>query len=309
MRPPWTATRYGTRSNGSYTDTGSSARAQRIHRHDSSTFPARQTESIHVPLRNHASPPPGGARRLHERSGRRRTRCRPRPGHPLSAATRRQLVAHRLRARQRPVDRGSRGRQRGPAHQLRGRGDRSGVQRRRTVDRLLRPVRRQHRRVRGACRGRAAGTTHLASGPGCRPGLDPGGRDPLSVESGSTADDGLEVLHRSTGRRAAGATRATASVPGGDVRGRRPHRLPGDRVLRPRMAQLPGRPGAAGKHRLNVHLGAGDGALGGRAPYGSNMDGRCRLLPVRARLGEQRLVVRIRARRWSGSSPVTRTST
>ena len=217
--------------------------------------------------------------------------CR-RPGHPLSAPARRERDAYRLRARQRPLARGPRRRRRRAADQLRGRGDRSGVQRGRPVDRLFGTVRGQHRRLPDARHGRPTAAAHLAPGGGCGPGLDSGRRDPLPVGPGRGAHPVVEVLHGVLRRRAAGAARAPAGVPGRDVGGRGIHRLPGDRLLGPGMAQLPGRAGAADRHRLHRRLGARHALLGGGAAHGPGVDGRPGLLHVRTGLGQQRVVVR-----------------
>ena len=222
----------------------------------------------------------------------RHPRLRPGPGHPLPAPARREPDPYRVRARQRPVACGPRRGRRHAAHQFRGRGDRSCVQRGRAVDRLFGTVRGEHRRLPDARYGRPAAATHLASGGRPGAGMDAGRRDPLPVGPGRGAHPAVEVLHGAAGRRSAGAARAAAGVPGRDVRGRGIPRLPGDRPMGPGVAQLPGRAGAADRHRLDRRLGAHHALLGRRAAHGPGVDGRRGLLHVGAGLGEQRVVVR-----------------
>ena len=217
---------------------------------------------------------------------------RPRPGHALPAPARRQRHAHRLHPRQRPLaGRAGWGRC-DPAHQLGRRRDRRRLQRGRALDRVFRPVRGQHGRLPHAGRGRTAHAAHLASGRGCRAGVDARRRHPFPVGARRSPHAALEVLHGLARGRAARGPRPAPGLSGRHVRRRRAHRVPGDRLLGPGVAQLPRGPGAADRHRVDLDLGAHHAAVGGRAPHGSGVDGRGRLLHVRARLGEQRLVVR-----------------
>ena len=143
----------------------------------------------------------------------------------------------------------------------------------------------------------------MAPGGGRGPGLDPGGRGALPVWPGRRPDHAVEALHGAARGRAAAPARAPAGLPGGDVRGRGVPGVPGDRALGSGVAELPRRPGPAGRRRVHVDLGAHDAAVGGRAPDGPGVDGRRRLLPLRARLGRQRLVVRPPHRRGAPAHP------
>ena len=142
-------------------------------------------------------------------------------------------------------------RRRDPPDQLRGCRNRRRLQPGRALDRLHRPIRRQHRRLPHAGHRRPTPAAHLAPVRGCRAGLDTRRRHPLPVGARSGAHPALEVLHGATGGRAADCPRAATGLPGRHVRRRRPHRLPGDRLLGSRVAQLPRRTGAADRDRLH----------------------------------------------------------
>ncbi len=143
----------------------------------------------------------------------------------------------------------------------------------------------------------------MASGPRRRPGLDPRRVDPLRVEPRRRPHPAVALLRGPAfGRPARSAGRAPGA-PGRHVGRRRPRGVPGDGLLRSGVAQLPRRAGPAGEHRVDGHVEPGDAAVGGRAPDGPGLDGRRRLLPLRARLGRQRLVVRPPHRRGAAAHP------
>ncbi len=153
-------------------------------------------------------------------------------------------------------------------------------------------VRRQPGRVRGRRDGRAARAAHVAPRRRRGPGVDAGRPHRLPVGPGGRADPVVEVLHDPARGRSARAAARPPGLRGRDERRRLHARLPGDRLLGPGVAELPWRTGAARPRRRSVHPRAEDAPLGGRAADGPHLDGRRRLLHVRARLGEQRVVVR-----------------
>ena len=102
-----------------------------------------------------------------------------------------------------PLEGRARRGRRDPPHQLRRRRDRRRLQPGWTLDRIFRPVRRQHRRLPDVCRGRTASAAHLAPCCGCRAGVDARRRHSLPVGTRRCPHAALEVLHGAPGGRLA----------------------------------------------------------------------------------------------------------
>ena len=134
--------------------------------------------------------------------------CR-RPRHALPAPARCERDAHCVRACQRPVARGARRGRRDAADQLRGGGNRPGLQRGRAVDRVLWSVRREHRCLSDACYRRTARAAHVASGGGCGGRGGPPRATSFSSRAGTRCPPGCGSSTRC--RRRAGSRRLSRS--------------------------------------------------------------------------------------------------